>query len=129
MKQSLVLWLAVSFGGALGTAARFATNLFCKSLPVAFPLATLVVNTLGCLVMGLVMGHLSTRPAVPDIVRLTLTTGILGGFTTFSAFSMETVVLWRETQPVLALANVAANVLLSIAACAAGYTLAAPSNG
>jgi fluoride exporter len=119
MKQSLVLWLAVSCGGALGTAARFGTNLLCKSLPVAFPLATLAVNTLGCLVMGLVMGHLSVRPAAPDLVRLTLTTGILGGFTTFSAFSMETVLLWRETQPALALANIAANVVLSLAACAA----------
>ncbi|GAC1629969.1 MAG: fluoride efflux transporter CrcB [Nevskia sp.] len=123
MSGNLMMWLAVTLGGAIGSGARFGTVLAFKSLPYGFPLATLFVNVAGGFAMGAIVGHISSRETFSDVIRLALTTGILGGFTTFSAFSIETVLLWRDGQGGTALLNAAANVVLSIAACAAGYAL------
>lgn len=123
MSGNLMLWLAVTIGGAIGSGARFGTVLAFKSLPYGFPLATLFVNVVGGFAMGAIIGHVHSRETFSDVLRLGLTTGILGGFTTFSAFSIETLLLWRDGQAGSALLNVAANVVLSIAACAAGYAL------
>lgn len=119
--NNLTIWLCVTLGGAIGTGARFGAVLALRNL-LAFPLATLFVNAVGGLAMGAMTGYALSREAFPDALRLGLTTGILGGFTTFSAFSIETVLLWREA-PVLAVANVLANLVLGIGACALGYWL------
>jgi len=123
MSGNLYLWLAVTISGALGCGARFAAVLAFKSLPYGFPLATLFVNVVGGFAMGAVIGHAQSRETFSEVLRLALTTGFLGGFTTFSAFSIETVLLWRDGQMMTALANVALNVLVSIGACALGYLL------
>ena len=123
MSGNLYLMLVVTLSGALGCAARFAAVLFFKSISFGFPMATLFVNVVGGFVMGAVVGHVQSRESFPEVLRLAMTTGFLGGFTTFSAFSIETLLLWRDGQVVNALANVALNVVLSIGACALGYVL------
>ncbi|MDB5986467.1 MAG: crcB [Nevskia sp.] len=123
MSGNLYLWLAVTISGALGCGARFGAVLAFKSLPYGFPLATLFVNVVGGFAMGAVIGHVQSRETFPEVLRLAMTTGFLGGFTTFSAFSIETLLLWRDGQVMSALANVALNVVVSIGACALGYLL------
>lgn len=117
--------LAVALGGALGSLARYVLGLWLKGFALAFPLATLIVNVLGGFAIGLLAGLSLTRPELPEWLRLGLMTGLLGGFTTFSAFSLETLLLWREGHVAMALANVAANLLLGLAACALGFYWAA----
>lgn len=114
------LWLAVALGGALGSVARYALKVALGS-GGGFPWSTLGVNVLGSLFIGLLAGW--GREA-PEALRLGLLVGVLGGFTTFSAFSLETLNLLRE-QPVLALLNVVTNLTLGLMACALGLWLAA----
>jgi CrcB protein len=94
--------LAVSAFGALGTAARYLTGLLAPS-----PFATLIVNAIGSCLIGVI----ATR--TPEPWRLYLSTGLLGGFTTFSAFSLETLRL----SPLAAALNIAANLALGLGAC------------
>ncbi len=122
--SNATLWLCVMLAGALGTGARFGTNLALRGVLGVFPAATLTVNIVGSLAMGAVAGWAQSRASFSEPLRLTLATGFLGGFTTFSAFSIETLTLWRDGQGALALLNVALNLVLGIAACALGYALA-----
>ncbi|MDP3858084.1 MAG: fluoride efflux transporter CrcB [Stagnimonas sp.] len=117
------IWLAVTLGGAFGTLGRYGVGVWARALWPAFPAATLIVNVLGGLVMGLLASYAAARPEWSGAWRLGLMTGVLGGFTTFSAFSLETLVLWREGALGLALVNVALNVILSLLACALGLLL------
>jgi CrcB protein len=89
----------------------------------AFPVGTLVINILGCLLMGLVAGFFAFRGHLPQEARLFLTTGILGGFTTFSAFSLDAALLWERGEVGLAALYVGASVIFSLAAVAAGLAL------
>jgi len=123
MSGNLYLWIIVTLSGAVGCAARFGAVLAFKSLPFGFPMATLFVNVVGGFIMGSVMGYAHSRETFSEVLRLALTTGFLGGFTTFSAFSIETVLLWRDGQMFTALANVVLNVVVSVGACAIGYAL------
>lgn len=112
--------LLVALGGAVGSVTRFGVGLAAARLfGLAFPWGTLVVNIIG----GLAMGLMAARIA-PDNenLRLLVGTGLLGGFTTFSAFSLETVRL-MEHQPGLAALYALASVVLSVGACWAGFTL------
>ncbi len=114
------IWVAL--GGGIGAAARYGVNIGAtRFLGMAFPYGTLIINILGSLAMGLVIGAFATRETDPAL-KLFLTTGILGGFTTFSAFSLETVMLY-ERKPVLAVLYVAASVFLSIGACIVGLKI------
>jgi CrcB protein len=118
-------WLAVGLGGAIGSIARHALGVTLRSwLPGAgFPWATLLVNVLGGLAIGLLAGGGLARLGASETVRLGLITGVLGGFTTFSAFSLESARLLQDA-PLLAVANVVANVSLSLGACLCGLWLA-----
>lgn len=117
--------LAVAAGGALGSVTRYALSSLLRSAGPGFPWGTLAVNMVGGFAMGLITAYAMSRPAaLSDTLRIGLTTGILGGFTTFSAFSIETLLLWRDGQPGLAFANLAANMALSLGACALGLWLA-----
>lgn len=116
-------WLAVALGGALGSLARYSLGLWLRVAVPGFPLATLLVNAVGGLCIGLIFALTVARPDTPDWLRTGLITGVLGGFTTFSAFSLETLLLWREGQGTLALANIALNLLLSLGGCALGLWL------
>jgi len=121
MSGNLYLWLAVTFSGTLGCAARFGAVLAFKSLPFGGLMATLFVNVVGSFAMGSIVGHIHSREGFPDVLRLALTTGFLGGFTTFSAFSIETLLLFRDGQTGTAFANIALNLIVGIGACALGF--------
>jgi CrcB protein len=88
-----------------------------------FPLGTLIVNIVGSFVMGLFAGYFLLRPGIGQHTRLFLTTGILGGFTTFSAFSLDTALLIERHAYWLATAYVAGSVAASILALFAGMSL------
>jgi len=112
--------LLVAAGGAIGAVARYGVGLgAARWLGLAFPWGTLAVNIVG----GLAMGLLAARTG-PDqeALRLALGVGVLGGFTTFSAFSLETVKL-MEHQPGLAALYVIASVVLSVGACWLGLNI------
>ena len=112
-------FLIVAAGGALGAVARYGVG---RLLPAGgWPWATLTVNVAGGLLMGLLAGWLAFRGGVHgESIRLFAAVGVLGGFTTFSAFSLETLALWRDGAPALALANVGLNLVLGLAACGLG---------
>ncbi|MGB2227413.1 MAG: fluoride efflux transporter CrcB [Parvibaculales bacterium] len=86
MSGQAIIWVAL--GGALGAVGRYLVGLSLKTAS-AFPWATMSVNILGSLLMGLVIGWLSRQNGGSDALRLFVAVGILGGFTTFSAFSMD----------------------------------------
>ena len=117
-------WITVALGGALGSLARYGLGLWAKAAVPSFPIATLAVNVVGGFVMGALGAYTLARPEFPTWLRVGLMTGVLGGFTTFSAFSLETLNLWREGAVVAATANILLNVFLSLAACGFGMWLA-----
>ena len=86
MSGQAIIWVAL--GGALGAVGRYLVGLSLKTAS-GFPWATISVNILGSLLMGLVIGWLSRQNGGSDALRLFVAVGILGGFTTFSAFSMD----------------------------------------
>ena len=109
----------VAIGGALGSAARYLVNVTAmRLLGPGFPWATVAVNVAGSFLMGVLVVALAHR----DAMRLApfLMTGVLGGFTTFSAFSLDTLTLYERGQPGVAAAYVAGSVVLSLAAIVAG---------
>jgi CrcB protein len=123
--------LLVATGGALGSVARYAVSGAAQRLLVpgagtfaSFPAGTLVVNISGSLLIGLVAGLAESRALLGAEARLLLVTGILGGYTTFSAFSLETLLLLRAGQTTTALTNVVLQVGLGVAAAFAGFTVA-----
>lgn len=114
-------YLIVFMGGGIGAALRHGVNLAAaRLLGVGFPYGTLTVNVVGSLVMGLLAGYFAFRGEASQHWRLFLTTGILGGFTTFSAFSLEVGLLYERGQLGLALVYVFASIVISIAALFAG---------
>lgn len=117
------IWMAVALGGATGSLARYALGVWARTAVPGFPLATLIVNAVGGVCIGFVFAASAGRPDIPEWARTGLITGVLGGFTTFSAFSLETLLLWREGSAGLALANIALNLLLSLGGCALGLWL------
>jgi len=94
-----------------------------------FPYGTLAVNVLGCLVIGFLAGLAETRTAFTSEVRLFLFVGILGGFTTFSSFALETFSLARDTQNVAALMNIGLQLILGLLAVWIGNVLAHAMGG
>ena len=94
-----------------------------------FPYGTLTVNVLGCLVIGFLAGLAETRIALTSETRLFLFVGILGGFTTFSSFALETFSLARDTQNIAALINVGLQLILGLLAVWSGNILAHAMGG
>jgi len=116
--------LIVFIGGGLGAALRHGVNRASLAwFGPGFPVGTLFVNIAGSLAMGLLIGMFAAMEPVSNNMRLFLATGILGGFTTFSAFSLDALTLWERGQLGLAGAYVAASVLLSLAAIGAGFLI------
>jgi fluoride exporter len=118
-------WLAVGMGGALGSLVRHGVNvLVARRAGQAVPYATLAVNLVGCAVIGLLAGLLAShRLSMTPTVRLFVFVGILGGFTTFSSFGLDTFTLAREGRLATATWNVAVQVIGGVAAVAGGYFL------
>ena len=118
----LVLWVAL--GGGIGAAARHGVNVWSgRVLGTEFPWHTLIVNVLGCFIMGLLTGLMALKLNLSQEARAFLTTGILGGFTTFSAFSLDAAMLMERKAMLSAGAYVGASVLLSILGVFAGLFL------
>ncbi len=117
--------LLVALGGAIGAGARHLVNLSALRLVATsgFPVGTLFINIVGSFAMGLAAGYFVFRGEGGMPLRLFLTTGILGGFTTFSAFSLETVLLLERGQAGLAALYVAGSVAGSIGGLVAGLAL------
>lgn len=118
--------LLVGLGGFIGSVARYALGGWLLHLTVQgrFPLATFAVNVAGCLVAGVLAGLAERHGLFGADARLFLFTGLLGGFTTFSAFGLETTFLLRRGETWVAAGYVGASVLLGIAACWLGIRLA-----
>ena len=117
----MVNYLIVSLGAALGGGLRYGlSKLTYEFLPITFPYGTLIVNITGSFVLGLVMFHFDPKEMISARLRLFLTVGFCGGFTTFSTFSYETISLCRDSEFLIAGLNIAANVIF----CLAGVYLA-----
>lgn len=115
----------VAAGGALGAAARYGAGAAAlRWLGPGWPWGTLAVNAAGGLLMGVLAGALSARAHGGEALRLFLGVGLLGGFTTFSAFSLETAAMIERREWTAAGAYVLASVVLSVAAVFAGLWLA-----
>ena len=116
--------LAIAGGGALGAIFRFGlSNSVHRLLGRDFPYGTLVVNTVGSLLMGLCFVLLVERMAVSAEWRSSILVGLLGAFTTFSTFSFETLALFNAGAPIKALVNIMMSVMLCLLATWLGMTL------
>ena len=117
-------YLIVFIGGGIGSMLRHAVNVACaRGLGTAFPYGTLTVNITGSIIMGLFAGYFAFKGDATQSWRLFLMTGILGGYTTFSAFSLDTALLYERGELGLALAYVLASVAISIFGLFAGLML------
>jgi CrcB protein len=123
-----MLWIYVAVGGAIGSVARHEVGKAVARLSPAHvtPYATALVNLTGCFVIGVLAGLVAThRVTMGPGVRAFLFVGILGGFTTFSSFGLDTFSLAHGGRPVYALTNVLVQVVAGCALVAAGYFTAA----
>ncbi|MGY5775876.1 fluoride efflux transporter CrcB [Rhizobium sp. LEGMi135b] len=119
-----MLYLVVFLGAGLGGAFRLGINeLAARLFGIEFPFGTLIINVLGAFIMGLLTEYFAFRGGMSQEVRLFLTTGVLGGFTTFSTFALESVTLWERGQWMPSVAYVALSVFLSIGALIAGLAI------
>jgi len=118
-------FLTVALGGAIGAAARYGLGLaMVRTFGAGFPIGTLMANVLGGLLMGLLMGWLLREaPDGANTIRLFAGVGVLGGFTTFSAFSLEAMRMIEAKTFGVFFAYVGASVILAIAAVALGLFL------
>ena len=119
-----MLYLIVFLGAGIGGALRHGVNVWTvRAFGYGFPLSTVLVNVSGSFAMGLLAGYFAYRTGVPQHVRLFLTTGVLGGFTTFSAFSLDVALLMERQNYMQTAAYVLGSVTLSIVAVLLGLAL------
>ncbi len=117
-------YLLVFLGGGLGATLRHTINVYCaRCLGTGFPYGTFFINISGSLVMGLIAGYLAHKGEASQPWRLFLMTGILGGYTTFSAFSLDSMVLYERGEVALAAFYVIGSVVIAIVGLIAGLTL------
>lgn len=108
-------YIIVFIGAGIGGALRHGVNLAAvRLLGYGFPLGTLIVNVLGSFLIGILAGYFAFRTGVDQHLRLFLTTGVLGGFTTFSAFSLDAALLIERHSYALAAAYVVGSVALAL---------------
>ncbi len=117
-------YLIVFLGGGIGAALRHGINLgSARALGTAFPYSTLTINITGSFIMGLVAAYFAFKGDASQHWRLFFTTGILGGYTTFSAFSLDAALLYERGEVGAAALYVVASVALSIAGLFAGFAI------
>jgi CrcB protein len=117
-------YLLVFIGGGLGSALRHTVNVICPKLfGTHFPYHTFIINITGSTIMGLIAGYLAFKGDAGQSWRLFVMTGILGGYTTFSAFSLDAALLYERGELGLAAAYVLGSVMLSILGLFAGLAL------
>lgn len=117
--MSLAAWFAVAMGSALGGLLRYAAARVWPMVPGGWPLGTMAVNLLGSFAIGLLSVALAARQPASETVRLFWMVGVLGGFTTFSTFALETIWLGESSQ----LLRAAAYVLVTLVGCIGGAWL------
>ena len=117
--------LLVAMGGAVGSMARYQIGamVLARTETWAFPLGTFIVNVLGCLIAGILIGVAEYRDFLTLEMRLLIFTGFLGGFTTFSAFGVETVALIERGQYALAATYVLSSVVVGLGALLAAVKI------
>lgn len=120
-----MLYLIVFVGAGVGGAVRHGVNVWAaRAFGFAFPFGTLIVNVLGSFLIGLLAGLFACRAGlVPQHARLFLTTGVLGGFTTFSAFSLDTALLFERHSYLMAMIYIVGSVLVSLVALFLGLAV------
>lgn len=119
-----MLYLIVFLGAGIGGALRHGVNVAAtRQFGLGFPFGTLIVNIVGSFAMGLLAGYFAFRPGISQHMRLFLTTGILGGFTTFSAFSLDTALLVERHSYGLAAGYVVGSVAAGLSALFFGLAL------
>ena len=116
--------LAVGFGSFIGGAGRYLISVAMKGVAGGFPWATMVVNLLGCFLIGLFTGYFNKNATDGGTIMLFLTYGICGGFTTFSTFSRESLVMLQGGNYLGALCYIGVSVVVGIFLAACGYMLA-----
>src|ERR1700712_5546039 len=122
--RQVTSYLLVFFGGGLGASLRHLINLTCaRCIGIGFPWGTFIINITGSTVMGLIAGYLALKGEASQPWRLFLMTGILGGYTTFSAFSLDTALLYERGELGLAALYVLGSVVLSIVGLFGGLAL------
>jgi CrcB protein len=121
-----MVWIAIAVGGALGSMARHGINVLVQSRwpMMRFPLATFVVNVAGCLVIGVLAGLIMAGRITPRLYwREFVFVGLLGGFTTFSTFGLDTFLLARSHSTAQAALNVGLQVIGGLAVVWLGYLI------
>ena len=121
----MALILPIAAGGAIGAVARYAmSGYMLRCAGAGFPYGTLAVNLLGSLLIGLLAGYFMREGIeAKPVIQAFLITGVLGGFTTFSAFSLETLSMINRGDMLPALTYVGLSVILALGACALGFML------
>jgi len=124
-------WLFIAIGSALGGIARHATGLLIgQRVAAAFPWGTFAVNVIGSFAIGICGAFLAqSRDPSAQVVREFVMIGFLGGFTTFSAFSLQTLQLVRDGRASVAIANVSASIVACLLAVWLGYSIASRFTG
>lgn len=129
--MSFTTCLLVMIGGALGTLARYAVSVLTLPISRELPWGTIAINVTGSFIIGffgtLTLAH--GRYPLPENLRLFMMVGVCGGYTTFSSFSLQTLDLLRSGAMLRAGINIAASVVLCVAAVAIGHAVAAQLNG
>ena len=120
-----MIWLSIAVGGAIGSVLRHLVAVATlRWYGEVVPAAVAMINVTGCFLIGLAAGMIAAGQWIPhETVRAFVFVGILGGFTTFSSFGLDTLILVREQRLVLAAVNVVGQVVLGISAVFIGYAL------
>lgn len=117
-------YLIVFIGAGIGGAARYGVNVAAlRLIGASYPWGTLAINVVGSFAMGLVAEYFALKSGLPQAWRLFLTTGVLGGFTTFSAFSLETALLYERGEVMAAGLYMLGSAVLAIAGLFAGLAV------
>lgn len=116
-------WLLVAMGGAIGASLRYGAGIWLLKPQMQFPWPTWWINIIGCICAGIFFALSQKYPVLQQETRLFLMVGILGGFTTFSSFGLETFQLLKQGQPTLALAYALSSVVVGVLALMLAYVL------
>lgn len=117
-------FLYVGIGGFLGSCLRYFITVICRNINIAFPFGTLLSNVIAGILIGFIIGTDRQINIISKQMKLFLTTGLLGGLSTFSTFSMETVDLFSDSRYFACLLNIGLNFLLSFLGVVIGMTTA-----